>query len=81
MIIFNEPFAFTINTSHHQRLVKVWERLSSILDFMGPDEYTKIVPLVEGVEEDLRAVVEDIEELAEAHSRRKDLEGKKGGAA
>lgn len=66
MIVFNDQFAFTINTSHHERLVKTWERLSSILDFMGPDEYTTIVPLVEGVEEDLKAVVEDIEEIAEA---------------
>ena len=65
MRVFKNQFAFRINTSHHQRLVKVWERLSSVLDFMGADEYTTIVPLVEGVEEDLKAVVEDIEELAE----------------
>jgi len=72
MIVFNDQFAFTINTSHHKRLVKTWERLSSVLDFMGPDEYTTIVPLVEGVEEDLKAVVEDIEELAEEQSERRD---------
>ena len=65
MRVFNESFAFTINTSHYKRLVKTWERLWSVLEFMGADEYTTIVPLVEGVEEDLRAVVEDIEEIAE----------------
>jgi len=46
MRVFNEPFAFTINTSHYDRLVKTWERISSVLDFMGPDEYTTIVPLI-----------------------------------
>ncbi len=69
MRVFNEPFAFTINTNHYERLVKTWERLWAVLEFMGPDEYTTIVPLVEGVEEDLRAVVEDIEEIAEENLR------------
>lgn len=72
MRFFKNRFAFTINTSHHKRLVKVWERLDSVLDFMGPDEYTTIVPLVEGVEEDLKAVVEDIEELAEGQGEHRD---------
>ena len=64
MKVFNEPFAFRINTSHYHRLVKTHDRLWAVLDFMGADEYTTIVPLVEGVEEDLRAVIEDIEEIA-----------------
>ena len=82
MRIYDDQFAFNINSSHHRRLVKVWERLSSVLDFMGADEYTTIVPLVEGVEEDLKAVVEDIEELAETHLRHKsDVAAPKGGAA
>ena len=74
MRFFKDQFAFTINTSHHGRLVKTWERLNFVLDFMGADEYTTIVPLVEGVEEDLKAVVEDIEEIAEGQGERRDTE-------
>ena len=74
MIVFKNQIAFTINTSHNERLVKTWERLSSVLDFMGPDEYTTIVPLVEGVKEDLESVVEDIEELAEEQGEQRNTE-------
>ena len=66
MRVFNDPFSFTINTGHYQRLVWAWEELSSIIDFMGGDEYTTIVPLVEGTERDLRSVVNNLSELAEA---------------
>ena len=78
MRFFKDQFAFTINTSHSARLVKVWERLDSIRELMKQDEYATIVPLVEGVEEDLEAVIEDIEELAEARLRNKGLGGSKG---